>query len=78
MQTATGAPTGIAKYVPIVGWLPHYKSDWSRFDVLAGVTAAAVVIPQAMAYATIAGLPVQVSLYTALTPMLVYVVLGTS
>ena len=45
---------------------------------MAGLTAAAVVIPMAMAYATIAGLPVQVGLYTAFLPMLIYAVLGTS
>ena len=49
-----------------------------RADVLAGLTAAAVVAPKAMAYATIAGLPVQVGLYTAIVPMAVYAVLGTS
>jgi len=49
-----------------------------RFDLVAGLTAAAVVIPQAMAYATIAGLPVEVGLYTALVPMLIYSLLGTS
>jgi sulfate permease, SulP family len=49
-----------------------------RADIPAGVTAAAVVIPQAMAYATIAGLPVQVGLYTAIVPLLVYALLGTS
>ena len=49
-----------------------------RADVLAGLTAAAVVAPKAMAYATIAGLPVQVGLYTAIVPMAVYAALGTS
>jgi sulfate permease, SulP family len=49
-----------------------------RPDLLAGATAAAVVIPQAMAYATIAGLPVQYGLYCAFVPMLVYAALGTS
>jgi SulP family sulfate permease len=49
-----------------------------RADILAGLTAAAVVIPQAMAYATIAGLPVQVGLYTAIVPLFVYALLGTS
>ena len=48
------------------------KREWLRADVLAGLTAAAVVIPKAMAYATIAGLPVQVGLYTAIVPMVVY------
>src|SRR6187200_3406256 len=49
-----------------------------RFDAVAGLITAAVVIPKAMAYATIAGLPVQVGLYTALVPMVVYAALGTS
>src|SRR5512133_1598494 len=49
-----------------------------RFDVVAGLTAAAVVLPKAMAYATVAGLPVAVGLYTAFVPMVVYALLGTS
>src|SRR6185503_1524079 len=55
-----------------------YPTEWLRSDVLAGLTAAAVVIPKAMAYATIAGLPVQIGLYTALVPMVVYAALGSS
>ncbi|HKC51687.1 MAG TPA: SulP family inorganic anion transporter [Myxococcota bacterium] len=55
-----------------------YTSESLRADVTAGLTAAAVVIPKAMAYATIAGLPVQVGLYTAFVPMLVYALFGTS
>jgi sulfate permease, SulP family len=65
-------------YLPIADWLFHYQKDWLRPDLIAGLTAAAVVIPKAMAYATIAGLPVQVGLYTALVPMVIYVVMGTS
>jgi SulP family sulfate permease len=72
------APHGIRKVLPILNWLPSYPAQWLRFDLVAGLTAAAVVIPQAMAYAAIAGLPVQVGLYTALVPMLIYVLLGTS
>ncbi|MDG4562146.1 MAG: SulP family inorganic anion transporter [Candidatus Competibacter sp.] len=49
-----------------------------RFDVVAGLTAAAVVLPKAMAYATVAGLPVAVGLYTAFIPMMVYALLGSS
>jgi SulP family sulfate permease len=78
MLQTDSAPTGLAKYIPILSWLPRYQPAWLRFDLVAGLTAAAVVIPQAMAYAAIAGLPVQVGLYTALVPMLVYVLLGTS
>ena len=49
-----------------------------RLDVVAGLTAAAVVLPKAMAYATVAGLPVAVGLYTAFVPMLIYALLGSS
>src|SRR5512134_2793166 len=49
-----------------------------RLDVVAGLTAAAVVLPKAMAYATVAGLPVAVGLYTAFIPMVSYALLGTS
>ena len=49
-----------------------------RLDLVAGLTAAAVVLPKAMAYATVAGLPVAVGLYTAFIPMAIYALLGTS
>jgi high affinity sulfate transporter 1 len=62
----------------IQSWLKEYQGDWLRPDLIAGLTTAAVVIPKAMAYATIAGLPVQVGLYTALVPAVIYAVLGTS
>jgi len=58
--------------------LRDYPRDWLRPDVIAGLTAAAVVVPKALAYATIAGLPVQVGLYTAFVPMAIYALLGTS
>jgi sulfate permease, SulP family len=49
-----------------------------RLDLVAGLTAAAVVLPKAMAYATVAGLPVAVGLYTAFVPMIIYALLGSS
>src|SRR3982751_5794900 len=49
-----------------------------RFDIVAGLTAAAVVLPKAMAYATVAGLPVAVGLYTASVPGMIYGLLGSS
>ncbi|EEF27086.1 sulfate transporter, putative [Ricinus communis] len=64
--------------VPSIGWLKNYRREWLRPDIVAGLTAAAVVIPKAMAYATIAGLPVEVGLYTVFVPMVIYMVLGTS
>ena len=59
-------------------WLFDYRKEWLRWDLIAGLITAAVVIPKAMAYATIAGLPVQVGIYTALVPMAIYAVVGTS
>lgn len=64
--------------MPFLEWLPGYPKEWLRLDVLAGLTAAAVVIPKAMAYATITGLPVQVGLYTCFLPMVIYAFFGTS
>jgi sulfate permease, SulP family len=63
---------------PILDWLFGYQKEWLQWDLIAGLITAAVVIPKAMAYATIAGLPVQVGLYTALVPMVIYAVVGTS
>jgi sulfate permease, SulP family len=78
MHDRTGAASRVAEYLPAAQWLRAYRRPWLRGDLAAGVTAAAVVIPQAMAYATIAGLPVQAGLYVATVPMLVYALLGTS
>lgn len=64
--------------VPGIGWLSAYERSWLRADVVAGLTTGAIVIPKAMAYATIAGLPLQVGLYTAFLPMVVYALLGSS
>jgi len=57
---------------------PATASPALRLDLIAGLTAAAVVLPKAMAYATVAGLPVAVGLYTALVPMAIYALLGSS
>lgn len=62
----------------IPDWLFSYHRDWLRPDIIAGLTAAAVVIPKSMAYVSVAGLPLQVGLYTAFVPMILYAFLGTS
>ena len=62
----------------LLSTLDGYQRRWIVRDVLAGLSAGAVVVPQAMAYATIANLPVQVGLYTCIVPMLVYALLGGS
>ncbi|MBO9512497.1 MAG: SulP family inorganic anion transporter [Variovorax sp.] len=56
----------------------RYSGDLFRADAVAGLTVAAVVIPKSLAYATVAGLPIQVGLYTAFLPMVIYALLGSS
>ena len=68
----------ISSMIPIIEWLAGYQADWLRFDLMAGLITAAVIIPKAMAYAAVAGLPVEVGLYTAFVPVLIYAVLGSS
>jgi len=57
-----------------------FAYDWrfAKPDLIAGLTAAAVVLPKSLAYATVAGLPVEVGLYTAFAPMVIYALLGSS
>jgi sulfate permease, SulP family len=62
----------------LMAYARGYRAEWLRADVVAGLITAAVVVPKAMAYATVAGLPVQVGLYTVLVPMVIYAVLGSS
>jgi sulfate permease, SulP family len=72
--------------VDVIGsaWAPglaqfrDYQRDWLRGDVVAGLTVAAYLVPQVMAYATVAGLEPVVGLWAALVPLAVYAVLGSS
>ena len=65
-------------FIPILNWLPDYKSEYLKDDFIAGFTVAVLLIPQGMAYALIAGLPPIYGLYAALTPQIIYAFLGTS
>jgi SulP family sulfate permease len=59
-------------------WARGYRRAWLGPDLVAGAVASCVVVPQAIAYASLAGLPVQLGLYAALVGMLVYALLGSS
>ena len=63
---------------PIFDWILKYKTEYFKDDLLAGITVAILLIPQGMAYALIAGLPPVYGLYAALTPQIVYTIMGTS
>ncbi len=64
--------------VPAVTWLPRYERRWLRSDVVAGAVVAALAVPQALGYASIAGAPVQVGLYAVPVALVAYAIFGSS
>ena len=68
----------LAKYFPILDWLPRYKVEWLRFDVIAALSVWALLVPQSIAYASIAGVPTQYGLYAALGALIGYALFGTA
>ncbi|XP_053473160.1 sodium-independent sulfate anion transporter [Ictalurus furcatus] len=64
--------------LPVLTWLPAYSLTWLKMDVLAGLTVGLTVIPQSLAYAEVAGLPVQYGLYSSFMGGFVYCLFGTS
>ncbi|HGM8503620.1 TPA: SulP family inorganic anion transporter [Pseudomonas aeruginosa] len=68
----------LARWVPGLDSLLHYRRAWFRPDVQAGLSVAAIQIPTAIAYAQIAGFPPQAGLYACILPMLIYALIGSS
>ena len=71
-------PDLAARYVPISRWLPDYPKAWFRPDLTAAVTSWGVMVPVALAYAGLAGVPPELGLVTAFTAMAAYAIFGTS
>jgi SulP family sulfate permease len=69
--------SGLARAVPAVGWLPSWRKTLRR-DTLAALAVWAVLVPQAMAYAALAGVPPVRGLYAACAGLVLYALLGTS
>ena len=63
---------------PVVGWLPGYQRSWLRFDLIAGLTVCAILVPEGMAYAQLAGVPPEYAFYAAPIGLLAYALLGSS
>src|SRR6516165_6470793 len=68
----------IARVLPILRWLPGYKRRWFRADLIAGLTLWGILVPEGIAYAGLAGAPVQAGLYTLLASLVAYAILGTT
>ena len=79
MQGKTKPQTSLLlRYLPILGWLPRYERLWLRTDLIAGLTVVALLIPEGMAYAQIAGVPPQTAFYAAPIGLLAFAIFGTS
>src|SRR5512137_2708908 len=68
----------LEKYVPFIGWVTTYQRAWLRDDLVSGIVVGAIMIPVAMAYAQMAGVPVQAGLYAAIVGMTAYAIFATS
>ena len=78
-QAAAKGPASVTRrYLPGIWVLRGYQRTWLRGDLLAGVTVAAYLVPQVMAYAEVAGLPAIAGLWAAVAPLVAYAILGSS
>ena len=79
MATSPSQQSFLVRHVPSVGWLRSYQwGTWLRLDLVAGISVAALLIPESMGFAGVAGLPPQVGLYAAPLALLGYALLGRS
>jgi sodium-independent sulfate anion transporter 11 len=82
VQGAPKLPAATGRYlldkVPIVQWLPRYHPAWLLQDFIAGLTIGVMLIPQGLAYAKIATIPIENGLYSSWLPAAICVFMGTS
>lgn len=70
--------TKLSTWIPAIGWIRNYRREDLNGDLIAGITVAMMLIPQAMSYALLAGLPPYIGLYASVLPLIVYALFGTS
>jgi sulfate permease, SulP family len=73
-----GLGTRVARFVPALSWVPAYQRAWLPRDAIAGFTIWGLLVPEMIAYASLAGLPPQAGLYTLLASLVLYAIFGTS
>src|SRR3954466_7557563 len=68
----------IRSYFPIAQWLPRYERKFIKWDLIAGITLASFVLPESMAYATLAGVPTYFGIYSCVVGGLFFAIFTTS
>ena len=77
-MTGDAVRRGKGRAWPILSWVPGYQRSWLRFDLIAGLTVCAILVPEGMAYAQLAGVPPEYAFYAAPIGLLAYALLGSS
>ena len=78
MFKATTIPPSFYKIFPFLRWWPMVNRDSNKIDLMAGLTGAMIVLPQGVAFATIAGMPPEYGLYAAMVPAIIAALFGSS
>ncbi|KAK9767853.1 Sulfate permease 2 [Basidiobolus ranarum] len=68
----------VKRHVPLSGWINRYNKKWLIGDLIAGITIGIMLVPQALAYAQLASVPVQYGLYSSFLGVAIYCIFGTS
>lgn len=71
-------PRWAVRVMPGLAWMQDYQKAWLRYDLVAGITVAAVILPIALAYGDLAGLPAIAGVYASILPLVVYAFFGSS
>ncbi len=77
-DSTNDGPSGLARYLPILEWLPNYDKSWLKNDLLAGLSVWALMIPTSLGYAAISGVPVQNGLYALTFGLIAFALFTTS
>ncbi len=77
-MTTSSNQSGLGRLLPLASSLDGYDRSWFGGDLAAAITVWAIVVPESMAYASIAGMPPETGLYAAAVPLLGYALLGSS
>ncbi|MEQ1667953.1 MAG: SulP family inorganic anion transporter, partial [Sulfuriferula sp.] len=78
MKNTIACPLWLYKVLPFLRWWPNVNKTTTKADLIAGLTGAMIVLPQGVAFATIAGLPPEYGLYAAMVPAIIGAMFGSS